>query len=149
MRWAGRRTSSDDPAVHLDAGAGQVLERLAPDVEHGVGAEQGVAQRARLLRVERLGLVAIARAGEVEVAGDAQQVLGRDGAARAAATVGDVGLDRAEVAAAVEDDRELLAERKAGDPERDRSRGVLIDQGPAEQFVGEMVVHVPSISAVR
>ena len=98
----------------------------------------------RLLRVERLGLVAVARAGEVEVAGDAQQVLGRDGAARPAAAVGDVGLDRAEIAAAVEDDRELLAEREAGDPERDRSRGVLIDQGAAEQFVGEMVVHVPS-----
>ena len=149
MRWAGRRTSSDDPAVDLDAGARQVLERLAPDVEHGVGAEQRVAQRAGLLRVERLGLVAVARAGEVEVAGHAQQILGRDGAARPAAAVGDVGLERAEVAAAVEDDRELLAEREAGDPERDRSRGVLIDQGPAEQFVGEMVVHVPSISAVR
>ena len=48
----------------------------------------------------------------------------------------------------MEDDGELLAERQAADPQRDRSRGVLIDQGPAEQFVGEMVVHVPSISAV-
>ena len=136
-----------DPAVDLDARAGEVLQRLAPDVEHGVGAEQGVAQRAGLLRVQRLRLVAVARAGEVEVAGDAQEVVGRDGAARPAAAVGDVGLDRAEVAAAVEDDRELLAEREAGDPQRDRSRGVLIDQGPAEQIVGEMVVHVPSIGS--
>ena len=129
--------------------AGEVLERLAPDVEHGVGAEQGVAQRAGLLGVQGLGLLAIARAREVEVAGDAQQVVGADGAARAAAAVGDVGLDRPEVAAAVEDDRELLAEREPAHPQGDRRRGILVDQGPAEQFVGEMVVHVPSISAVR
>ena len=138
-----------EPAVDLDARAGEVLERLAPDVEHGVGAEQGVAQRAGLFRVERLGLLAVARGGEVEVARHAQQLVGRDGAARPAAAVGDVGLDRAEVAPAVEDDRELLAERQPADPQGDRRRGVLVDQGPAEQFVGEMVVHVPSISAVR
>jgi hypothetical protein len=49
----------------------------------------------------------------------------------------------------VEDDRELLTEREAADPQGDGRRGILIDQGPAKQFVGEMVVHFPSVSAVR
>ena len=146
----GERDVELEPAVDLDARAREVLERLAPDGEHGVGAEQGVAQRAGLLGVERLGLLAVARRGEVEVAGHAQQLVGADGAAGPAAAVGDVGLDRPEVAPAVEDDRELLAEREAADPQGDGRRGVLVDQGPAKQFVGEVVVHASSsVSAVR
>ena len=42
---------------------------------------------------------------------------------------------------------QAIAEREAPDSQRDRSRGILIDQGAAEQFVGEMVVHVPSIGS--
>ena len=129
-----------EPAVDGDAGARQVLERLLPHREHRVGRLECVAQRAGLLGVELLGLVAVARGGEIQVAGHAQQLVRPHRAARAALAVGDVGLDRAEVAAAVEDDRERVAQRQPADPERDRSRSILIDQGPAKEVVG-VVVH--------
>ena len=87
----------------------EVLERLAPDVEHGVGADQRVAQRAGLLGEQVLGLLAVLGGGEVEVARHAHQLVLADRVAGAAAAVGDVGLDRPEVAAAVEDDRQRLA----------------------------------------
>ena len=88
-----------------------VLERRAPDVEHGVGGLERVAHRGRLLGVEVLGLVAVLGAREVEVAGHAQQLAGGDRGAGAAPAVGDVGLDRPEVATAVEDHGQRLAER--------------------------------------
>ena len=69
-----------DAAVDVDARLRQVLERLAPDVEHGVGGLERVAQRGRLLGVEVLGLVAVLRARQVEVARHAQQLVGGDGA---------------------------------------------------------------------
>ena len=98
-RCAGSRTLSPIRAVDADARVGEILERLAPDVEHGVGGLERVAQRRGLLGVELLGRLAILGAGQVEVAGHAQQLVGADGAAGAAAAVGDVGLDRAEVGA--------------------------------------------------
>ena len=142
----GQADVEHDPAVDVDARAHEVLERLAPDREHGVGGGERVAQRAGLLGVEALGLLAVARAGEVEVARHPQQLLRGDRAAGPALAVGDVGLDRAEVAAAVEDDGQRLAQRQPSDPERDRSRSVLIDQGPAQEVVG-VVVHVPYIGS--
>ena len=140
-RCGGQADVEPDPAVDVDARLHEVLERLLPDREHRVGGGQRVAQLAGLLGVELLGLLAVARGGEVEVAGHPQQLVRADRAARPALAVGDVGLDRAEVAAAVEDDGQRVAQRQAADPERDRSRGVLIDQGTAEEVVG-VVVHV-------
>ena len=130
-----------DAAVDLHARAREVLERLAPDVEHGVGADERVAQRGGLLGVERLGLLAVLGRAEVEVARDAQQLARGDRRAGAAAAVGDVGLDRAEVAAAVEDDRQRVAQREALDAQRDGSRRLGVDERPAEQIVGVVVAH--------
>ena len=130
-----------DPAVDLDVRVGEILQRLAPDVEHRVGRLERVAHRAGLLGVEALGLVAVLGRGEVEVARDAQQLVGRDGGARAAPAVGDVGLDRAEVAAAVEDHGEGLAQRQAAHPQGDRCRSLGVDQRSAEQLVGWVLVH--------
>jgi hypothetical protein len=84
---------------------------------------------------------AAASASRIAVAWDAQQVVGRDGAARAEPAVGDVGLDRAEVAAAMEDDGERLAQRQSGDAQGDRSRSVGVDQRSAKQLVGWVLVH--------
>ena len=41
---------------------------------------------------------------------------------RTAATAGDAGLERPEVAPAVEDDRKVAAQRQAADPHRDRGQ---------------------------
>ena len=95
---------------------------------------------AGLLGVELLGLLAVLGGGEVEVAGHAQQLVRPDGAARAAPAVGDVRLDRAEVAAAVEDDRELLAQRQPGDAQGDRGGGLLVEEGPPKDVVGVLAV---------
>ena len=105
-----------DPAIDVDPLVDQVLQRLAPDREHRVGAHERVAQGARLLGVERLGLLAILRGAEVEVAGHAHQLVGGHGRAGAAPAVGDVGLDGPEIAPAVEHDGERLAQRQPGDP---------------------------------
>src|SRR2546430_11037426 len=59
-------------------------------------SEDGVAQRAGLLGVELLGLLAVDGLGEIEVAGDAQELVGAHRRAGAAAAVRDVGLDGAE-----------------------------------------------------
>ena len=126
----------------------EVLQRLAPDVEHGVGRLERVAQRAGLLGVELLGLLAVLGGGEVEVAGNAHQLVGRDGRARPAPAVGDVGLDRAEVAAAVEDHGERLAQRQPHDAQRDRCRCVGVDQRSAEQLVGRVLVHADLLDGV-
>ena len=99
------------PAVDADVVVREVLERLAPDVEHGVGADQRVAQRAGLLGEQVLGLLAVLGRGQVEVARDAHQLVLADGVAGAAAAVGDVGLDRPEVLAAVEDHGQRLGQR--------------------------------------
>ena len=96
--------------------------------------------RHRLLGVEVLGLVAVLRLGEVEVAGDAQQLVGRHRGPGAAPAVGDVGLDRAEIAAAVEDDGERVAERQAAHPQRDGGGRVGVDQRSPEQLVGWVLV---------
>ena len=140
-RCAGSRDVEPQPPVDLDARVREVLQRLAPDVEHRVGGLERVAHRARLLRVEPLGVLAVLCLGEVEVAGHAHQLVGRDRGARPAPAVGDVGLDRAEVAAAVEHDRERLAHRQAADPQRDRRRRARVDQRSAEQVVGWVLVH--------
>ena len=91
-----------------------------------------------------IGLLAVLGGPEVEVAGHAQQLVRPDGRAGAAPAVGDVGLDRAEVAAAVEDDGQLLAEREAGHTQGDRGGGLLVQEGPPQEIVGVLaVVHVP------
>ena len=118
-RGRGQPDRELDRVVDGDAAAGEIRQRLAPHVEHGVGADQRVAQRRRLLDVELLGAVAVLGVGEVEVAGHAQQLAGRDGRARRRGCRGDVGLQRAEVAPAVEDDRHRLAE---GQPARPAAR---------------------------
>ena len=61
---------------------------------------------------------------------------GADRVAGPAPAVGDVGLDRPEVATAVEDDGERVAERQPRDPQRDRRRGLGLDQRPSQQVVG-------------
>jgi hypothetical protein len=139
----GRQVELDvDPAIDLDGAAGQLLERLAPDVEHRVGPHQRIAQRGGLLGVQVLRLLAVLGGGEVELARHAQQLVARDGRAGSAAAVGDVGLDRAEVAAAVEDDGQLLAEREPRHPQRDRCGGLRVQEGPPEDLVGALgVVH--------
>ena len=93
-----------------------------------------------LLGVEVLGLLAVLGAAEVEVAGHAQQLVGRDGGARPAPAVGDVGLDRPQVAPAVEDHRQLLADREAADAQGDRCRRLRVDQRSAEQVLGVVLV---------
>ena len=140
-RWAGSWISRPIRRSIADARLREVLERLPPDVEHGVGGRERVAQRRGLLGVELLGLLAVDGAGEVEVARDAQELVGGDGRAGAAPAVGHVRLDRAEVAAAVEDHGQRLAQGQAHDAQRDRCRGVGVDQCPAEQLVGFVLVH--------
>ena len=81
-----------------------------------------VAQVAGLVAVEPPRLVAVGGVGEVEVARHPQQLVAGDRRAGAVAAERDVGLDRREVAAAVEDDRQLVAQREAVDPHRDRGR---------------------------
>jgi len=122
-----------------DVAPGDVRERLAPDLEHRVGAHQRVAHRPRLLGVQALGLVAVLRLGEVEVARDAQQLGRAHGLAGAVVAGRDVGLDRAEVAPAVEDHRDLLADRQAANAEGDGGRCLGVDQGPPKQVVGAMI----------
>jgi hypothetical protein len=117
----GQLDAQVERAVEPHGALGQVLERLAPHGEHGVGGHDRVAQRPGLRRVELLGLEAVARVAEVEVARHAQQRVGSDLRAGAEAAVGDVGLDRAEVAAAVEDDRQSVAGRQRAHLEGDRS----------------------------
>jgi hypothetical protein len=114
--------------------AGEIGQRFAPHVEHGVGSHQRIAQRGRLLDVQLLGRLAVLRVGEIQVARHAQQLPGRDGGAGAAAAGRDVGLQRSEVAPAVEDDRNRLGEREPRDPQRDRYRGGLVEQRPAKQI---------------
>ena len=71
--------------IDRDDAADQLAERFAPDVEHDVGADQRVAQRGGLLDVQPLGVLAVVGVGEVEVAGNAQQLAGGDRAAGATA----------------------------------------------------------------
>src|SRR6185312_11399251 len=100
-------------ALDLDVAFGERFERVAPDVEDRVGAHERVAQRSRLLEVELRSLRAILGGAQVEVARDAQQLARGDRLPRTAAARRDVRLDRAEIAAAVEDDGDRLADRKA------------------------------------
>ena len=133
-----------DRAVDGDVAAGRGGERAGPDGEDGVGGDDRVAQRARLLGVELLGLVARAGLGEVEVAGNAQQLGGADGRAGDAAAVGDVRLQRAEVAAAVEDHGQGVRQREIGDLQRDGRTGLGVDERALQQVVG--VGHVSPLS---
>src|ERR1039458_2608178 len=114
-------------------------ERIAPDGGHGVCGDQRIAQRAGLVAVEGLGLVAIARVGEVEVARQAQQRLAGDRVAGRVGTERDVSLDRREVPPAVEDDRQLLAEREALDAHRDGGRALMVEQRAAQELLGGVV----------
>ena len=109
-------------ALDGDVAPGDIRERLAPHLEHRVGTHERVARGARLLGVQPLGLVAVLRLGEIEVARDAQQLGRADGLPGAVTTGSDVGLDRAEVAPAVEDHRDLVADRQAAHAEGDGGR---------------------------
>ena len=73
---------------------------------------------------------------------DAHQLVLADGVAGAAAAVGDVGLDRPEVLAAVEDHGQRLGEAQRRDPQGDRGGGLGVDQCPLEQVVCVFSVHV-------
>ena len=53
--------------VDGDIGAGEIRQRLAPDVEHGVGADQRVTQRGRLIDVQLLGLGPVLGVRQVEI----------------------------------------------------------------------------------
>jgi hypothetical protein len=89
----GRQPDAEvDRAVDADPALRQLGERLAPDREDGVGGEDGVPQRARLLDVGLLGLVAAVGVAQVEVDGDAEQGVRRDRRAGPEGPVGDVGL---------------------------------------------------------
>ena len=135
-RWAGRRTWRSTERSTPTWASAISLQRLAPDGEHGVGRQQRVAQHAGLLGVGLLGLVAGAGVAEVEVAGDAQQLVGADRAARAARTVRDVGLDRPQVGAPVEDDRQRVGQGQAAHAHGHGDRCLGVDEGPAQQLVG-------------
>ena len=134
-RWAGSRTSISMERSIVTSGPTASGQRLAPDGEHGVGGDERVAQRARLGRVELLGRVAVLGVGEVEVARHAQQVAGAHRGPRAEPAVRHVRLDRAQVAAAVEDDGQRVAQRERPDLERDRGGVCRVDQGPPEELV--------------
>ena len=62
------------------------------------------------------------------------------GVAGAVAAERDVGLDRREVAAAVEDDRQLVAQREAVDAHRHGGRARLVEQRAPEKFLGGCLV---------
>ena len=89
----------------------ELAHRLAPYVEHDVSADQSVAQGRGLFDVEALGGLAILGIGEVKITRDPEQFAGGHRGASAAATAGHVGLQRAQIAAAMEDHRNRLAER--------------------------------------
>src|SRR5262249_37447381 len=110
--------------------------------EDRVGRGQRVAKRTGLVGVELLGLEQRLRLPEVEVARHAQQVGRPQRDTRAVAAVGDVRLDRAEVAAAVEDDGQGLGEREALDAQRDGRRTVRVDERAAQQLLGVLVLLV-------
>ena len=131
-----------------DRRGGKLAEWLPPDREHRVRGSQGLAQDARLLAVELLGVAARLRVREVEVAGDAQQLVRVERLARGVLAERDVGVDRREVAAAVEDDRQLTAERQAVHAHRDRGRLLLVDQRAAQQLVRGVVVPPRRLIAV-
>ena len=69
-----------------------------------------------------VGVRPVVGVGQVEVARDAQQLVRGDRRAGASAAAGDVGLQRAQVSPAMEDDGDRVAERKTPDLERDRHR---------------------------
>jgi hypothetical protein len=124
-----------DGALDGDGCGGHLGERLVPDREHGVGGDHRVAQVGGLVAVQAPRLASVGGLREVEVAGNPQELVAGDRAARPVAAERDVGLDRREVAAAVEDDRQLVAERKAVDAQRDGGRPGLIDQRAPEQIL--------------
>jgi hypothetical protein len=86
------------------------------------------------------GLLAVLGARKVEVAGHAQQLVGRHRRSGAATAVRHVGLDRPQVAPAVEDDRELLAQWQPCHAQGDRGGGLLVEEGPPKDVVGVLAV---------
>jgi hypothetical protein len=123
---------------------GGLLQRLAPEGEHGVGRLEGVAHEAGLLGVQALGLLAILGRGQVEVARDPHQLVRPERASRAPPAVRHVRLDRPEIATAVEHDGERVAEREPGHAEGDRGRRIRVDEGALEQVLGFVLVHKSS-----
>ena len=119
----------------------EVLERLAPDVEHRVRPDECVTERAGLLGEQQLGLLAVLGRGQVEVERHPHQLVLADGVTGSAPAVGDVGLDRPEVLAAVEDHGQRLGEAEWRDAQGDRGGSFRIDQCALEQVVG-VFVHV-------
>ena len=90
---------------------------------------------AGLLGEEVLGLCAVLGRGQVEIERDAHQLVLADGVTGAAAAVGDVGLDRPEVLAAVEYHGQGLGQRERRDAQGDRCGRLGIDEGSLEQVV--------------
>ena len=131
----GRVDRAGDGALDGDRCGGHLGEGLVPDREHRVGGDHRVAQVGRLVAVEAARLDRVGRVGEVEVAGHPQQLVAGDRAAGAVAAERHVGLDRREVAAAVEDDRQLVAEREAVDAQGDGGRARFVDQRAPEQII--------------
>ncbi len=125
-----------DRVIDGDDAADEVAQRLAPHLEHRVGADERVAQRGRLLDVEALGLRTILGVGEIEIARHPQQLAGRHRRAGGAAAAGHVRLQRPEIGPAVEDHRHRLAQRETVDPQRDRHRRRVVEQRPAQQLLG-------------
>ena len=70
----GKGDVKGDRAVDGHRDRREVAQRLAPDVEDGVGADEGVAQGRGLLGVEALGVLTVAGLGEVDVAGHTHQL---------------------------------------------------------------------------
>src|SRR5205823_5335498 len=96
--------------------------------------------------VEALGLLAVLGGGEVEVTRDAEQLVRPDRGPGAPAAVGDVGLDRPEIAPAVEHHGELLAQRQPADAQRHRDGRIGVDQRPAQQVLWVLVHALPPSS---
>ena len=110
----------------------QVSQRLAPHVEDDVGADERVAERRGLLEVQPLCVLAVLGIAEIEIAGNAQQLVRGHGSPRPAGATGDVRLQRAEITASVEDHGHRFAQRKPVDPQRDRDRGGVVEQRAAQ-----------------
>ena len=129
-----------DAPLELDPRRRDLGEGRPPHREDRVGGDERIAQRPRLVAVEPLGVVAVGGLSEVEVARHAQELVAADRLAAAVGPQRDVGLDRGEVAAGVEDDRQLVAEGEALDPHRDRRRPRLVEQRAPQKLLGGVVV---------
>ena len=140
-RGAGRRTSSSIRRS-TPTGAWRASSSGSRQMSSTVSAASSASRRKRACSAYSCSASSrSSAAARSRSHGHAHQLVRAERAARALPAVGDVGLDRPEVAAAVEDDGQRVAQRQAGHAQRDGGRVPGVDQGPLEQFVGFVLVH--------